>query len=246
MSNSNSFSTVNENLLRLGGFIATAPTHLLIYGCGAMARVLHSYIERDPRYKIVGFTVDDDLCNMPFFCGLPFVPWSRASKIFSPLTHKMITAVGYVKMNAIREQKHIEGCEKGYAFTSYVHPSVSIPDSVRIGKNSVILDYSTIHAGTYIGDGVFIASNTNIGHDCRINDYCWINSGCSVGGGSQLGASSFLGVGACVADSANVRRKSFLGANVIVSGETRDGEVWLPEKPVLHPMSSEQFVEVFK
>lgn len=236
------FATVDAANARM----EAARVRVIIYGVGAMARVLYSYLRRDPAWRVVAFTCDDEFCTSHTFCGLPLVPWRTVQHVYPPETHRMIMAVGYVQMNLVRQLKHNEGLAKDYEFVSYVHPSVMIHDDVTIGANVIIYDYSTIHPGAKIGNGTFIACNANVGHDCLVGNYCWINSGSMLAGGAKLGDNSFMGVSSSIAHGAKVGESNFIGANVMISEDTEDGAVWLPEKAVRHPMTSRQFVEVFK
>ncbi len=92
--------------------------NILIYGNGAMAKVLYSYARTS--LDICGFTVDDECIpeNTSKFCGLPLVTFSKVQEKFGPVFHKMIIAVGFIDMNDLRNQKYNEAIKKQFPITS--------------------------------------------------------------------------------------------------------------------------------
>ncbi|HTH94763.1 MAG TPA: hypothetical protein VL550_06000 [Rhodocyclaceae bacterium] len=217
---------------------------IIIYGNGAMARVLHSYARHT--MNIVAFTVDDHCitASETSFCGLPLLPFSRVYKTFLPSMYSVIVAVGYREMNALRKRKSEEVRSMGYALDSYVHASVMRHDDTHIGANCVILDHVSIHPGSRIGDGVFISSNVNLGHDCMVDDYNWINAGVAVAGNSRIGQSCFLGINASIGDNIVIGQRNFIAANTFVGVSTGDDQVYLSESGQRLKMRSTDFLSM--
>ncbi len=215
----------------------------IIYGNGAMARILFSYAKHS--MEICGFTVDDGCIalNTNQFCGLPLVPFSDIDKIFEPSNYKLIIAMGFIEMNELRDKKYAEAKEKGYSFESYTHPSVFIHDDVSIGENCIILDHVSIHPGCRIGNSTFISSNVNIGHDCMIGSSNWINGGVMVAGGCDIGPGCFFGVNSSVGHGVRVGARNFIAANTLISKSTKDNEVYLSEPGQLFRLNSKSFLK---
>ncbi len=201
----------------------------IIYGNGAMAKVLYSYASSV--MDIVGFTVDS-VCIHPdekLFCGLPLKPFDQVEESFPPENFNMIIAVGFLDMNNLRERKYLEAIDKGYTFTSYIHNSVIRHFDVEIGAACIILDHVSIHPGTKIGRNTFISSNVNIGHDCVIGPNNWINAGVSLAGGVKLDAGCFLGVNSSIGQNIKVGKENFIAANTFIARDTGPEEVYLSE-----------------
>lgn len=217
--------------------------NLMIYGNGAMARLLFSFARR--RMNVVAFTVDDHCIDdgQTSFCGLPLVPFSEVERHYSPSACSMLVAVGYVEMNELRDRKYKEAKSKGYSFESYVHESVFLHDDVEIGENCIVLDHVSIHVGCRIERGTFISSNVNIGHDCRIGHSNWINSGVAIAGGCEIGEQGFFGVNACVGQGVRIGRQNFVGANTLIARGTADGEVYISEPGMKFKLNSKAFLK---
>lgn len=216
---------------------------IVIYGNGAMARVLHSYVRH--RMDVVGFTVDDACiaAGVTTLCGLPLVPFSRAQEVFDPAVCRMIVAVGFIEMNELRERKHEEARAKGYSFATYVHESVLIHDDVTIAEDCIILDHVSVHPGSHIGQGTFISSNVNIGHDCSIGPANWICAGVSIAGGTRLGPGCFLGVNAAVGHGVRVGARNFIAASTLVNRDTADNQVYISGAGELFRLPSKAFLK---
>ncbi|MDM8564767.1 acetyltransferase [Candidatus Halobeggiatoa sp. HSG11] len=214
---------------------------IIIYGNGAMARVVYSYIRHN--MEVCGFTVDDSCINQNNFCELPLIPFSKVEYQFSPKIYKMLIAVGFVDMNELRNIKYQEAKHKGYQFVSYVHDSVFQHDDMLIAENCIILDFVSIHPGTTVGHSTFISSNTNIGHDCNIDHSNWINSGVAIAGSCQIGSGCFFGVNSSVGNDINIGNQNFIAANTFISKNTKDNEVYLSEVGQHLKMQSKRFLK---
>jgi sugar O-acyltransferase (sialic acid O-acetyltransferase NeuD family) len=212
----------------------------VIYGNGAMARVLFSYARHS--MEIAGFTVDDAFCESDRFCGLPLVPFSDVETSFDPARYDMLLAVGFIDMNLVRERKFQEAAGRGYRFSQYVHPSVMLHDNVTICENTIILDHVSIHPGCRIGRSTFISSNVNIGHDCEIGDGNWINSGVAIAGGCRVGKCCVFGVNASVAHAIQIGARNFVAANTLINRATQDDEVHLSSAGALFRLRSQPFL----
>jgi sugar O-acyltransferase (sialic acid O-acetyltransferase NeuD family) len=214
----------------------------VIYGNGAMAKVLFSYARRS--MDLAGFTVDDH-CMVGVtgtYLGLPLIGFSRVEELFSPTSHNMIIAVGFLEMNELRVRKSHEARQKSYSLASYVHESVLLNDDVSIDENCVILDHVSIHPGSRIGQGTFISSNVNIGHDCTVGAYSWINSGVALAGGCKTGQGCFFGVNASATDGLRIGARNFIAAGTVVNRNTEDDQVYLSEPGQLFRLKSQAFL----
>lgn len=216
---------------------------IVIYGNGSMAKVLYSYARN--AFDVCGFTVDDCCIKdgEKEFCALPLVPFSKVTDIFSLKDYKMISSVGFIDMNELREKKYEEAKAKGYKFVSYVDNTVKIQDGVEIEENCIILDFVSIHPGSKIKTGTFISGNVNLGHDCIIESYNWINAGVSMAGGCKVGKGCFFGVNSCVANGVKLGERNFVAAGAVINKDTKDDEVYLAEPSQLFRLNSKKFLE---
>lgn len=216
---------------------------ILIYGIGAMARVIASYIAKT--HTIVGFTVDDIAIEdgQDQFLGRPLYPFSEVSTDLFPSDCMVIVAVGYRDMNALRLER-IEQLEKlGFEVTGYCFPELLRHDGVEIHPTAIVLDHVSIHPGSYIGPHVFLTSQVNLGHDCHVAEGAWINGGVSIGGGAKIGASSVLSINASIAHGIELGERVFVGANTLVGRSVEDDRVVLSASGQIHRLKSRSFLK---
>jgi sugar O-acyltransferase (sialic acid O-acetyltransferase NeuD family) len=215
---------------------------LLIYGNGAMARLLYSYVRHSR--EVCGFTVDDQcMFQQDSFCNLALVPFTQVETVFDPTECEMIIAIGFIDMNDLRARKYEEAKAKGYSFGSYVHASMLRHEGVSIEENCIILDHVSIHPGCTIRRGVFITSNVNLGHDCVIGANTWINAGVAMGGGCTVGERCFMGVNSSLGHGVKLGAQTFIAANTFVGHDTQDNEVYVSEAGQLFRLNSKAFLK---
>ena len=97
-------------------------------------------------------------------------------------------------------------------FFTFIHPSVAIHRSTKIGEGVNIFSSSVISAACSIGDHVSINYACSINHDCTISEFATISPGVRLGGKCSIGAYVFLGINACTVHGITLGDWSVLGA----------------------------------
>lgn len=217
---------------------------LIIYGNGRMATMVAEYART--AFDVIAFTVDRHLIHENRLCELPLVPFDEVVALYPPSEYLMLTAVGFVGMNRIREDRYLAAKQMGYRFANYIDPSVRWHSSNSIGENNIILDHTSIHPFTRIGNSNFFSSNINIGHDCVIEDNCWFNAGVSLGGGTRVGSYSVFSINSSASHQIHVAPKTFVGANTFLNKSSDEGGVYLSEAGQKFRLGSEAFLKFFK
>jgi len=214
---------------------------LIIYGNGRIARIIYQFLKN--HFDVTAFTVDEKLIEENSIEGLPLIPFEDIQEKYSADSYKMLIAVGYIQLNALRAQKYQEAKLKGYSFINYIHPSVELHDSVKLGENNVILDHATIHPYARIGNSNIVWSNAVIAHGCTVENNCWITSGVTVAGDSTVRSNTFLGVNATVGHNITIEEENFIGANCLVSRSTKPKEVYVSRDSEKHRLDSQRFMQ---
>ncbi len=78
---------------------------LVVFGNAEIASMAKFYFDSDSEYQVVAFTVDDVYCDSDDFEGLPLIPFSKVSELYSPNDHAMHVALSYQKLNKLRDEK---------------------------------------------------------------------------------------------------------------------------------------------
>ncbi len=83
-------------------------------------------------------------------------------------------------------------------WANYIHHSVFLARSVKMGFGNVILANSVINPNVVLGDYNTIQSNVLIGHDNKIGNSNFFAGHCVIGSNNHIGSGCFLGLNTSV------------------------------------------------
>ena len=199
---------------------------IVIFGVSRFAELVHFYLTSSGQFSVRAFVVDRAYLDAPTFCDLKVVPFDEVPALFPPDEFGMFIAIGYSKLNRLRESKYHEARERGYALASYVHSSTSRPDNVHIGDNVLILEQNILQPFSEIGNNVIAWSNNLIGHHSRVGDHSFLTSNTLIGGETKLGQRCFMGVGANVGPKLTIGNDCIIGAGCLVMSDAAANGVY--------------------
>lgn len=199
---------------------------LIIFGIGEQAEMAYYYFKNDTDYEVVGFTVDKDYINKQILFDLPIVEFESIENDYSKELYELFIAIGYSKINKLREEKYLACKEKGYKIASYISSKASIFTD-RIGENAFILEDNTVQPYVQIGNNVTLWSGNHIGHHSVIQDNCFITSHVVISGGCEIGENTFIGVNATLRDHIKIGKSNVIGAGALILGDTEDNKVYM-------------------
>lgn len=218
---------------------------LVIFGIGKIAEVVYHHIRRDSAYDVVAFTADGEFINQMGFCRQPVVPFEEITRLYPPESHKMLVAVGYQELNALRAQKYNEAKEKGYELISYVSSKTQGVGGFTVGDNCIILD-NTIQPTAKIGNNVIMWGNNFIGHHASVGDHCFISAHVVISGSTQIEPYCFMGVNVSIGHEIVIGEKNFIGAGSIISKSTKPKSVFVADNTKKFRLDSERFLRFAK
>lgn len=197
---------------------------ILIFGAAEMAEVAHFYFTKVAGRTVSAFTVDAAFLKQTSACGLPVVAFEEIAQRFEPARHDLFVAIGYSRMNRVREEKVRAARIAGYALTSFVSPRAT-NYAAAIGENCFIFEDNTLQPFVRIGDNVTLWSGNHIGHHSVIEDNVFITSHVVVSGGVTVGRNSFIGVNATIGDHLAIGAFSLIGAGALILENTDEESV---------------------
>ncbi|MDM1066150.1 acetyltransferase [Myroides odoratimimus] len=184
----------------------------IIIGAGTYGQVYAEYLEKD--YEVVGFVDDNiELTNI-FVNGYKVL--GNVNWLFNECNCKVNIFVP-IGNNKVRVSLLSKLEQEGFNTPSYIHPSVNMHNSVKVGKAvyvlpacnfmplSVIEDYVMISMGvnvahhTILGKGSFYSQGNNVGASIKIKENAYSGIGVTIMTGvKEIGANSLLGAGAII------------------------------------------------
>lgn len=205
---------------------------LVIIGDQANAKVAYCLFENDTEYQVVGFSVEKDYLVQKQFMNLPVVELETLNKTHPPKEFDAFVAVGYSKMNTIREKLYYKVKEMGYFLPNYISPRCSFLTEESIGDNNLILEDNTIQHFVKIGSNNVLWSGNHIGHEAEIKDHCYITSHVVISGFTIIENNCFLGVNSTLRDNIIVAPFTLVGAGAIIMKNTEKEGVYLPARTI--------------
>jgi sugar O-acyltransferase (sialic acid O-acetyltransferase NeuD family) len=213
---------------------------LIIFGNTQQAELATFFFEKDSDYEIVAYTADHEYLSADTFLGKPNIPFEKISSLYDQKNHDMFIAIGYSKMNSIREQKYFEAKKKGYPLASYISSKCTLLTDYPLGDNCFILEDNTIQPFVKIGNNVTLWSGNHIGHHSVIEDHNFISSHVVISGNCIIKKSCFIGVNATIHNDVLMEEKNLIAAGAIITSSTQPKQVYLPPKSSVFKKSSDQ------
>jgi sugar O-acyltransferase (sialic acid O-acetyltransferase NeuD family) len=213
---------------------------LVIVGNTTNARLAKWYFEKDSKYEVCAFAVNEAYIQEKIWLGLPVVAFEMMEKYYPPSKFDAFVAIGYSKMNKIREKMYHETKNKGYFLPNYISSRCSFLSEEELGDNNLILEDNTIQPFVRIGNDNVFWSGNHIGHDTIILDHNFISSHVVVSGYCTIKNNCFIGVNATLHNEVVLEMESLVAAGAIIARKTIERGVYLPPKSILFKKASDE------
>lgn len=191
--------------------------NIVIYGCGELGRRLRLYFERENLNKVLAFVSDGE--NDVVVDDLPVYSFDRCKELYPKEECYMFVAIGYSKVNTIREKICKKCREAGYQLINYISPKSNCWNNVVFGDNVFVEDNVFIGDHCKIGNGVFIKAGCVLCHNDELQDYVFFSGGVVVGGDVIVKKNSFVGLNATLKSHITISEFNVVGsgANIVYS-----------------------------
>ena len=205
---------------------------LLIYGTGTLGEIAGYYFQNDTSYELLGFVDQPEFAEKNSqLMGKPVFSWEEGINQYKNTDVDFFVAIGYVKTNAVRQERYEQIKASGYNCATYISSKASVYTE-SIGENCFILEQNVIQPFAVIGNNVTMWSGNHLGHHSTVEDNVFIASHAVISGKCKIGMNSFLGVNCCLHDGIEIGEKSIVGAGAIVTDSCESRSVFIPNKTV--------------
>jgi len=198
---------------------------VIIFGVGNFAKLVHSYLKNSP-HEVVGFTVNSSMLKESIFLSLPVTPFENIDKIFPPKDFSLFIAMGHTNMNKNRAKIFNECKKLGYELLSYVHPTSTIGEDVKMGENCLVLENNVIQPFVTIGDDVIIWSNNIISHDVVIKDHCFIIHQVVISGYVTIESYCIIAANSTINNRVIIAKECIIGMGTLIMKNTIEKGVY--------------------
>lgn len=189
---------------------------LLFFGVGIFCETLTSSLFDEQARVPDVYTVDSAYCKDNTFCGKPLIPFEDITRYCPPEDYSFIMAIGYAKLNKVREEKASLLRSRGYSQESFVSRYARVASSAAIAAGAIIFENVVVHPFAKIGTDIIIQPNVYVGHHSIIGNSCYIGPGASLCGGVSVGNYCFIGANAAIREFVSVEDSCIIGAGSVL------------------------------
>lgn len=219
---------------------------LVIFGNEKMAQLANFYFTKDSDYEICAFTVDKAYLTNSTYENLPVVAFEDVEEKYPPSEYYMFVAVGYKKLNMLREKKYNEAKTKGYKLASYVSSKLTSWGDTQIGDNCFIFENQVFQPFVKIGNNVVVWSGNHFGHDVEVGDHTFIASHVVLSGYVKVGCNCFIGINSSIRDQVVIGNECLVGSGSLLNNNIKDKSVYIEQATPMYPMDSEMFEKMME
>jgi sugar O-acyltransferase (sialic acid O-acetyltransferase NeuD family) len=185
---------------------------VIIIGNGGHARVLIDILLIQKR-EIIGYTAPNQE-NNPY--SITYLGGDEEILKYDSQEIELVNAIGSVSDTRLRANIFNIFKSKGYRFSTIIHPSAIISDTVILGEGVQVMAGAVIQPFVKIDDNTIVNTASSIDHDCRVGKHCHIAPGCVISGGVIVGEGTHIGTGTKIIQNVIIGENTLIGAGSLV------------------------------
>lgn len=207
---------------------------IVILGNGGHAKSLADIIEREKRYEIAGYVVNE---NGPEASDAKYPRLGgdeQLEQIFQSGIKNAAVGVGYMGNSSLREKLWKQLKQIGFFLPVICDPSAVLAGDVRIGEGSFIGKGSIVNTNASVGKMCIINTGAIIEHDCTVEDFSHISVGSVLCGNVRVGNASFVGANATVIQGICIGKNCMIGAGTTIRKNLKDNYMACAREKILY------------
>lgn len=186
--------------------------NIILLGYGGHAKSVADCIERQGKYKIVGYTDTKPSQSRYSYLGTDEVLADYRTKGI----RYAFVGIGYMGKGDLRQRIYKKLKDLGYELPIIIDPSAIVSSSAKIGEGTFIGKAAVVNAEAKVGNMCIVNTKSLIEHECILADFCHVSVGAVLCGQVELGKSSFIGANSTIIQGIKVPEKSFVPAGEVV------------------------------
>ena len=218
---------------------------VVIFGTGKIAEAVSAVFTSIPGNSIGAYTCDSDHVVSSKFLGKPVVSFDEIENDYPPEAFDIFVAIGYQKLNSLREAKINDCKSRSYTITRCISPQSGVEEDI-CGENCFVAHKAIIQPGVSLGDNVFVWDGALIGHHSSIGANAWITGSAALGGGVTIEKNCFIGLNATIGHAISIGEKSLIGASTLVTRNLPAKSVVVAKDTDIHRLDSDQFLRLIQ
>ncbi|MCF7956827.1 MAG: acetyltransferase [Phycisphaerae bacterium] len=187
---------------------------VVIIGAGGHGRVVLDILRKNHQFEIVGFLDSNPSLLHSFVDGVQVI--GDLSMVSRFRQHDIGGAIVAIGDNKVRDKYATDLENLGISLVNAIHPSATIADNARIGKNVVIASGTNICTHVILEDSVICNTGCIIDHESVIRRAVHICPGVKIAGHVTVNEAAFIGIGATIIQGVTIGESVVAGAGTVI------------------------------
>ena len=174
---------------------------IYIYGCGGRGKLIKELLLMlNKKIKNITF-IDDYKKNKKKHSFLLKNYDYKKDKLYIGIADPKIQKIKYLFFKS--KLKYIDN-------EALIDPNVILKSNVKLEKNTIILENTSIGPDVKISQNVFIGAHVIVNHGCKIGKFTTISHGVNMSGNVNVGQNCYVG------SSSTIKQKIKINHNVVI------------------------------
>lgn len=200
-----------------------AMENIVIVGFGGHGKSVADCIERQSKYRIVGYTDFQSHSD----CKYAYLGTDAAlGELYQSGVHNAAICIGYLGKGDVREKLYSKLKKTGYTMPIIIDPSAIISETAVLGEGTFVGKMAVINAEAEVGKMAIINTKALVEHDCKIGDYTHIAVSAVLCGEVSVGQASFVGANSTIIQSRKLGDRVIVGAGSVVTKDIENGRLF--------------------
>lgn len=198
---------------------------IILLGFGGHAKSVIDCIERQGKYRIVGF-LDKEERGKICYRGYEVIGGDDDLEKFyqQGITNAFVT-VGFMGHSTVRNRLYDRLKRTGFKLPNIIDPSAVVADDVVLGEGNFVGKLAMLNSDARIGSMCIINSGAMIEHECRVGDFSHISVGTVLCGGVTVGSETFVGAGSTLIQGITVGDGCIIAAGTTLRKAVKNHEM---------------------
>lgn len=197
---------------------------ILVLGMGGHAKSMVDAIERENKYEIAGYVVNDPNVELldkryPILGNDDDLP-----QLFLQGIKDVAVGIGFLGNNSLRTDLYKRLKKIGYNLPVVCDPSAIVASGVSIGEGAFIGKSAILNTDSQVGKMCIINTGAIVEHDCHVGDFSHVSVGTVLCGEVTIGMEAFIGANATVIQGLNVADGCIVGAGEVIRKNVMNGK----------------------
>lgn len=190
---------------------------ILLIGYGGHAKSVADCIERQKKYKIIGYTDMEEHVSKYRYLGTDKV----LKNYFNQGVKNAVVGIGYMGKGNLRIKLYENLKTIGFFLPIIADPSAVISSTAQIGEGAFIGKGAIVNAEAKVGKMTIINTKALVEHECVVGDFVHVAVGAVLCGRVEVGESVFIGANATIIQCMQIPSKVIVPAGEILRGTCR-------------------------